>query len=159
MRRRTPASTRVLPDGTPLRNRLLSALPAADYKRLATHLRLQRRSSARRSTSQAVASPTSTFPTVACSRSRIECGMAHWSRSRPSGAKACSGSASFSATGQARARPSSRCPTVPVVALTAAWFVRATASDGAVSRRDGVATRRRRSYRPCRARRAMPCTM
>jgi len=41
MRRRTHSSNRVLPDGTPLRNRLLSALPAADYKRIATHLRLQ----------------------------------------------------------------------------------------------------------------------
>ena len=41
MRRRTPSSTRVLPDGTPLRNRLLAALPAADYKRIAMHLRLQ----------------------------------------------------------------------------------------------------------------------
>src|SRR6185295_20370325 len=41
MRRRTHSSTRVLPDGTPLRNRLLAALPSADYKRIATHLRLQ----------------------------------------------------------------------------------------------------------------------
>ena len=41
MRRRAHPSTRVLPDGTPLRNRLLSALPTADYKRIATHLRLQ----------------------------------------------------------------------------------------------------------------------
>jgi len=41
MRRRTRSSNRVLPDGTPLRNRLLSALPAIDYKRIATHLRLQ----------------------------------------------------------------------------------------------------------------------
>ena len=41
MRRRTHSSNRVLPDGTPLRNRLLSALPAADYKRISTHLRLQ----------------------------------------------------------------------------------------------------------------------
>ena len=41
MRRRTSVSTRVFSDGTPLRNRLLSALPAADYKRIAPHLRLQ----------------------------------------------------------------------------------------------------------------------
>jgi CRP-like cAMP-binding protein len=40
MRRRTDSSTRVLPDGTPLRNRLLSALPEADYERIATHLRV-----------------------------------------------------------------------------------------------------------------------
>ena len=41
MRRRTRSSTRVLPDGTPLHNQLLAALPAADYDRLAKHLRLQ----------------------------------------------------------------------------------------------------------------------
>jgi CRP-like cAMP-binding protein len=41
MRRRAPSSTRVLPDGTRLRNRLLTALPADVYKRIATHLRLQ----------------------------------------------------------------------------------------------------------------------
>jgi CRP-like cAMP-binding protein len=34
-------STRVFPDGTPLRNRLLAALPAAEYDRIARHLRLQ----------------------------------------------------------------------------------------------------------------------
>jgi CRP-like cAMP-binding protein len=33
-------STRVLPDGTPLRNRLLCALPATDYETIATGLRL-----------------------------------------------------------------------------------------------------------------------
>jgi len=41
MRRRPHSPTRVLPDGTPLRNRLLAALPTAEYKRIATHLRLQ----------------------------------------------------------------------------------------------------------------------
>ena len=41
MRRRTQISTRVLPDGTPLRNRLLAALPAIDYNRIAHHLRLR----------------------------------------------------------------------------------------------------------------------
>ena len=33
-------STRLLPDGTPLHNRLLAALPAADYARLQKHLRM-----------------------------------------------------------------------------------------------------------------------
>jgi CRP-like cAMP-binding protein len=41
MRRRTHSSTRVFADGTPLQNRLLSALPAADYNRIAKHLCLQ----------------------------------------------------------------------------------------------------------------------
>jgi CRP-like cAMP-binding protein len=41
MRRRTDASTRVLPDGTPLQNRLLAALPTLDYNRVAQHLRVQ----------------------------------------------------------------------------------------------------------------------
>ena len=41
MRRRARASTRVLLDGTPLHNQLLAALPAAEYDRLAKHLRLQ----------------------------------------------------------------------------------------------------------------------
>ena len=41
MRRRTRSSTRVLPDGTPLQNRLLAALPAADYVRIAKQLRLE----------------------------------------------------------------------------------------------------------------------
>lgn len=36
-----PSSARVLPDGTPLQNRLLAALPTADYDRLAPHLRLE----------------------------------------------------------------------------------------------------------------------
>ena len=43
MRRRTVTSTRVLPDGTPLRNRLLAALPAREYNRIARHLRVQTR--------------------------------------------------------------------------------------------------------------------
>jgi CRP-like cAMP-binding protein len=41
MRRRTQSSTRVLPNGTPLRNRLLAALPTLDYNRIVQHLRLQ----------------------------------------------------------------------------------------------------------------------
>jgi CRP-like cAMP-binding protein len=41
MRRRTDALTRVLPDGTPLQNRLLAALPTLDYNRIAQHLRVQ----------------------------------------------------------------------------------------------------------------------
>ena len=42
MRERTRTSTRVLPDGTPLQNQLLAALPTRDYNRIARHLRLQR---------------------------------------------------------------------------------------------------------------------
>jgi len=41
MRRRPRSSTRVLPGGAPLQNQLLAALPAADYDRIAQHLRLQ----------------------------------------------------------------------------------------------------------------------
>ncbi len=41
MRRRTATSTRVLPDGTPLQNQLLAALPALEYNRIAQHLRVQ----------------------------------------------------------------------------------------------------------------------
>jgi len=41
MRRRTRSSTRMLPDGTPLQNQLLAAMPTADYNRVAKHLRLQ----------------------------------------------------------------------------------------------------------------------
>ena len=37
----TSRSTRLLPDGTPLQNRLLAALPAADYQRILKHLRLK----------------------------------------------------------------------------------------------------------------------
>jgi CRP-like cAMP-binding protein len=40
MRTPTSSSTRVLPDGTPLQNRLLGALPAADYARISKHLRM-----------------------------------------------------------------------------------------------------------------------
>jgi hypothetical protein len=36
----TVGSTRLLPDGTPLHNRLLAALPAADYKRIQKHLHM-----------------------------------------------------------------------------------------------------------------------
>jgi CRP-like cAMP-binding protein len=36
-----PASVRLLPDGTPLQNRLLGALPAADYARIRPHLRMR----------------------------------------------------------------------------------------------------------------------
>lgn len=35
-----PTSTRVLPDGTPLRNRLLAALPAGNYDRIQKHLHM-----------------------------------------------------------------------------------------------------------------------
>jgi len=37
----TASSVRVLPDGTPLQNRLLRALPRVDYDRIASHLRLE----------------------------------------------------------------------------------------------------------------------
>ena len=40
MPRRTVRSTRVLPDGTRLQNRLLMALPAGDYARIRPHLRM-----------------------------------------------------------------------------------------------------------------------
>jgi hypothetical protein len=43
MRRRTDTSTRVLPDGTPLQNRLLAALPMLEYNRIAQRLRVQTR--------------------------------------------------------------------------------------------------------------------
>jgi len=36
----TLPSIRLLPDGTPLHNRLLAALPAADYARIQKHLRM-----------------------------------------------------------------------------------------------------------------------
>ena len=42
MRRRTAAATRVLPDGTPLRNQLLAALPGVEYDSVAEHLRVRR---------------------------------------------------------------------------------------------------------------------
>src|SRR4029078_3137042 len=41
MRRRTRSSTRALPDGRPLQNQLLAALPTDDYDRIAQHLRLE----------------------------------------------------------------------------------------------------------------------
>jgi CRP-like cAMP-binding protein len=40
MRRLRARTNRLLPDGTPLQNRLLAALPAANYRRLTTHLRM-----------------------------------------------------------------------------------------------------------------------
>ena len=36
----TQASTRFLPDGTPLHNRILAALPAVHYARLRKHLQM-----------------------------------------------------------------------------------------------------------------------
>ena len=36
-----PASIRLLPDGTPLHNRLLAALPDVDYELILKHLRLK----------------------------------------------------------------------------------------------------------------------
>jgi hypothetical protein len=41
MRRRTRSRTRVLGDGTPLRNRLLAALPDRDYRRIRARLQMQ----------------------------------------------------------------------------------------------------------------------
>jgi CRP-like cAMP-binding protein len=41
MRRRAYPSTRVLPDGSVVRNRLLCALPVADFERIAEHVRLR----------------------------------------------------------------------------------------------------------------------
>jgi len=40
MRASTPRSARLLPDGTPLLNQLLAALPRVDYARLLKHLRM-----------------------------------------------------------------------------------------------------------------------
>ena len=41
MRSRTSSPGRLLPDGTPLQNRLLAALPAVEYGRIAQHLRIE----------------------------------------------------------------------------------------------------------------------
>lgn len=41
MRSRTSSPARVLPDGTPLQNRLLASLPTIEYDRIARHLRLE----------------------------------------------------------------------------------------------------------------------
>ena len=41
MRRRTSSPVRVLPDGTPLQNRLLASLPTIEYDRIVSHLRLE----------------------------------------------------------------------------------------------------------------------
>src|SRR6185436_11247752 len=41
MRSRAESPPRLLPDGTPLKNRLLAALPAVDYDRIARHLRVR----------------------------------------------------------------------------------------------------------------------
>jgi hypothetical protein len=40
MRTTTPSSTRLLPDGSRLRNRLLAALPVTDYRRILKHLHM-----------------------------------------------------------------------------------------------------------------------
>jgi hypothetical protein len=40
MRTRSISSPRLLPDGTPLENRLLAVLPDADYLRIQRHLEL-----------------------------------------------------------------------------------------------------------------------
>jgi len=40
MRTATPSSTRLLPDGSRLRNRLLAALPVTDYRRVFKHLHM-----------------------------------------------------------------------------------------------------------------------
>jgi CRP-like cAMP-binding protein len=42
MRARVPRTSRFLPDGTPLRNHVLAALPAADYRRIARQLQMKR---------------------------------------------------------------------------------------------------------------------
>ena len=42
MRRPTARATRLLPDGTALQNQLLAALPALNYRRLTTHLRMMK---------------------------------------------------------------------------------------------------------------------
>lgn len=41
MRPRLPRTSRFLPDGTPLQNRLLAALPVADYRRIARRLQMK----------------------------------------------------------------------------------------------------------------------
>lgn len=41
MRRAPPSRIRLLPDGSPLQNRLLAALPDADYRRILPHLRMR----------------------------------------------------------------------------------------------------------------------
>jgi CRP-like cAMP-binding protein len=56
MRSRTSSPGRLLPDGTPLQNRLLAALPALEYDRIAPPLRIEWRFSALRSTIIAAAS-------------------------------------------------------------------------------------------------------
>ncbi len=41
MKSKPPQARRLLPNGTPLHNRLLGALPAADYARISKHLRMR----------------------------------------------------------------------------------------------------------------------
>ena len=62
---RTPSrSPRYLPDGTPLRNHMLAALPDIDYARVLTHLRLKSVVTGDTLQETARASPRCTFRTA-----------------------------------------------------------------------------------------------
>jgi hypothetical protein len=73
MRTSAVQTIRLLPDGTPLRNRLLAALPAADYARIRTHLRMQSVVTGRTLQEHGRPSLTCTSRTAASSRSRMRC--------------------------------------------------------------------------------------
>ncbi len=90
MRRRTDASTRVLPDGTPLHNRLLAALPALDYNRITQHLRVQTTAIGDMLHEPGRRIRDVYFPNGGVYSIPLECAMVRWSRSRRSAGKACS---------------------------------------------------------------------
>ena len=158
MRRRTDSSTRVLPDGTPLRNRLLAALPAADYDRIANTCGSSRRSTGEALHEQGRRINDVYFPNggVFSITNRMRDG--ELVEVATVGREGMLGIGVFLGDRSGTGRTFQQVADGPVAALAVAPFVRETAISGAVSRGDGVSTRRRRSCRRCSARPATRCT-
>ena len=108
----TTGSNRSLPDGTPLHNRLLAALPVADYDRVLKHLRM--RTVAVGDTLQAHGTRITDvyFPNGSVFWSPIRCWMVASSRSPQLATRDAGNSASSSATAPPSAARSSRFPMV-----------------------------------------------
>jgi hypothetical protein len=132
----TVHSTRLLPDGRPLYNRPLAALPAADYARIPKHLHMNTGVTGR--TLQEHGTPVTDvyFPNGACSLSPTKCVMGHSSKSRPWASRACSGSAYFSASVGGPQVPAGAGGSLPVDERTS--LCQRERDAGTVSRRPGT---------------------